>query len=182
MEKRDQKTKFRHVLTEALIVVSVLTTGLITAGTARAETMASQPSSSVQIESEIRVERLELGADGAEQTVLHDPAAVKVVPGDRLQFSNRFENRSAQPVSGFVINNPVHSAVRFLAADEEWAQFSVDGGKTYGKLSDLTVAPVEAGADQRAAVPEDVTHVRWQFSEALAPGANGTVRFYGAVR
>ena len=98
-------------------------------------------------------------------------------------------------MSGFVVNNPIHSAVSFVEVAQDWALVSVDGGKSFGKLDALTVAvvseeteasdtasEVSEGSSNRAAQPSDVTHIRWAFSNAIAAGASGELVFRGIVK
>ena len=191
----------RTILVETALVVAVLATGITAANIAHAAPVtaavqnAVDPRSNVKIESIARVERTEKDADGTEVVKLYSPADVKVIPGDRLVFVNSYRNTGAIPVTGFVVNNPIHSAVSFMEVKENWAVVSVDGGKSFGKLVDLTIAisPSEteesgnaAAVDEtptsRAAQPSDVTHIRWIFPEAIAPGASGKLQFRGVVK
>lgn len=191
----------RTILLETALVVAVLATGITAANVAQAAPVAAaaqgavDPRSNVKIESIAQVERTEKDADGAEVSKLYSPADVKVIPGDRLVFTNSYRNTGAVPVTGFVVNNPIHTAVSFTEVEEDWAVVSVDGGKTYGKLVDLTVAMISSETDEgdstaadketstsRAALPSDVTHIRWIFPEAIAPGASGKLQFRGVVK
>ena len=104
-----------------------------------------------------------------------------VVPGDRVRISLAFTNNGTEPASGVVIANPIPSALIFDGTDDQ-AGFvvSVDGGKQFAPLSDLSV-PVD-GAAPRAATAADVTHVRWTWADPVAPGRTRTVAFFGRVR
>ncbi len=189
----------RAIFIEAAILTGVLAAGLVAVESARAAAQAApaaDPRADVKIESMIKVERTEQDASGNSTTTLLDPSAVKVIPGDRLVFINAYRNTGRQPVSGFVVNNPVHPAVALTEVQEDWAMVSVDGGKTYGKLADLTITEVEEVGEAeegeaspavpasatRAAVPADVTHIRWTFSAPIAPGEAGELRFRGIVK
>jgi hypothetical protein len=135
--------------------------------------------------SEAMIERSETDASGRERVVLKNPKDVVIVPGDRVVFTLKYANKGALPANGFRATNPMPGPVQFVAANEDWAEVSVDGGKTWGKLSDLTVQA--KGADgvnsvTRAAGPQDVTHVRWVFSSAIAPGSEGSVSYRGVIR
>jgi uncharacterized repeat protein (TIGR01451 family) len=138
----------------------------------------------VMLTSDARIERNEIGADGRELTVLKKPSDVIVTPGDRVIFTLSYKNNGAQPANGFRATNPMPGPVQFVAAAEDWAEVSVDGGKSWGKLAALTVAAkAEDGSEvRRAASPEDVTHVRWVFASAIAPGAEGTISYRGVVK
>lgn len=182
------------IFVEAAIVVGVLTAGIATAQAAHAAPLqaaiqAADPRANVKIESKILVERTEQNAAGETVTKLHPPSDVKVVPGDKLIFINSYSNTSSTAVTGFVVNNPVHAAVAFIDVREEWALVSVDGGKNFAKLTELTVtdtadesAETESTIISRAAQPRDVTHVRWMFGKAIDARASGELRFSGIVK
>jgi hypothetical protein len=161
-----------------------LAAGLIAPATAQASVVAFA-NNSVVLSSEAVIERTETGADGKERTVIKQPKDVIVVPGDRVIFTLKYANNSAQPAAGFRATNPMPGPVQFLSAAEAWAEVSVDGGVTWGKLDQLKVkkaATETTPAELRPAVPEDVTHVRWVFAEAIAPGGKGSVSFRGVIK
>lgn len=139
--------------------------------------MASVPAVAqdrVALDSTVQVER-QVSENGASRTVLSPPEGV--VPGDRLLFSTSYANRGGEVAENFVVTNPLPTAVR-LAEDGDF-DVSIDGGKTYARLSDLSVNDGELGP--RAAEPRDVTHIRWTLA-SLAPGADGTLSYYAIVR
>jgi hypothetical protein len=169
------------------LVAGVLMTGLSVSQVAHAvplsaalQVAAADPQADVKIDSLIMVERTEESETGETVTTLLDPATVKVIPGDRLLFTNSYRNMGGNSVTGFVVNNPVHGAVTFVEVLEDWALVSVDGGQNFGKLSELSVA--EATADMRPAAASDVTHIRWILPSPIAPGASGELRFRGIVK
>ena len=129
----------------------------------------------VSLEGSVKVERT-VSEDGTVTTFLEDPATV--VPGDRLLFVTSYQNKSIETVEDFVVTNPLPSAIA-LAEESDAFDVSVDGGKTFGALSQFTVAAAEMGT--RPASLADVTHVRWTLA-ALKPGAAGDLRYYATVR
>ena len=84
-----------------------------------------------------------------------------------------------QPATDVAINNPVARELVFLDASVAPSAVSVDGGKRYAPLSELTVT----GADgkPRPAQPADVTHLRWTIA-SVAPDASGKVSFRARVK
>lgn len=141
--------------------------------------------SQVSLSSEVFIERTEIDADGNEQIMLKTPKDVVVIPGDRLKFILSYSNNTGQDVTGFKATNPIPSAVAFIDAREDWAQVSVDGGKNWGKLEDLTVETRDESAGTivtRAASNLDVTHVRWVFNDSIANGAKGELSYNGTVK
>lgn len=150
---------------------------MLIAAAVTAPVTAAAADQNVELTNQIMVERTVTDAAGNVTTTLEPPS--KVVPGDKLVFKLSFHNRGAMPATGFAVTNPLPSAVTFVAADQD-AILSVDGGKTWGKLDALTVAL--ADGKTRAAVPSDVTHVRWAFKQPIDAGASGTLTFRGAVK
>lgn len=180
----------RTILIEAALVLGFLATGIAAAGVAHANAAqsASAQRSDVQINSKVLIERKETDASGRETVKLFTPSEVKVVPGDQLVFVNEYKNTANTPFTGFIVNNPIHSAVSFSSVSENWALVSVDGGKSFGKLAALTVMDkviAEDGTEtmeKRPAQPKDVTHIRWVFDKPIAAGSSGELRFRGIVK
>jgi len=143
---------------------------------AAAQSTPSGANSPVSLKGDVKLEK-SVTENGLTSVQLLDPTVV--VPGDHLLFTTRYQNDSAQPVTNFVVTNPLPSAV-VLSGDEAAAnEVSVDGGKTWGLLSTLKVSDGQGG--QRAAVPSDVTHMRWTIAK-IAPGAAGQVEYHAIVR
>lgn len=106
--------------------------------------------------------------------------AAKVVPGGEVVYEIQYANTSKQVVTDVAIDNPVPAQLSFVDVEgTPLTAVSVDGGKTFDKLSALTVT----GADgkPRAAQPADVTHLRWVLA-TLQPGSKGKVAFRARVK
>lgn len=95
--------------------------------------------------------------------------AERVRRGDRVVTIISW--RSAR--SGFTVTNPVprHLAYQGSAVSNE--EVSVDGGRSWGRLGELTIG-------SRQATVEDVTHVRWHVPPTRA--AAGRIAYSGIVR
>ena len=124
---------------------------------------------SVALSSDVHVVRV---VDGKEQL---DPPA-NVVPGDRLVFSTRYQNNGSETVNNFTVTNPLPAPV--ILADDGAFAVSVDGGTTFGPLSE---ARVIEGDKPRTATFADVTHVRWTLP-SIAAGAGGELSYFATVR
>ncbi len=138
----------------------------------------AQAPSTVALNSKIFVAKTVTGPDGKSENKLFAPDTV--TPGDALVFMHDYKNGGAKPATAFEINNPVPPSVAFTGVEQAWATVSVDGGKSFAALAALKVK----GADgkMRPAIPGDVTHVKWKFAQAIAPGAGGRVMYYGVVK
>jgi uncharacterized repeat protein (TIGR01451 family) len=133
----------------------------------------------VEFSQNVEVETVVTGAEGQRKVSFAAPETV--IPGDRLRFTLQLDNRTSESAAGLKFVNPIPPEVRFASTDDlAGFSVSVDGGKTWGNLADLTVSV--AGAGPRAAGADDVTHVQWILPEPLAAGAVKKVTFFGIVR
>ena len=132
----------------------------------------------VALDNNVFVERVSTDAEGKQRILLEEPKVV--VPGDRLVFVLNYRNVGAQPADKFVITNPMPSAVRFADAGDTQPLVSVDGGKQWGLLADLSVLAPDG--TRRTAQPADVTHLRWAFQKPIPAGAAGKLMFRGVVK
>lgn len=139
---------------------------------------AALADSPVVLKSHIAVERTKADASGKPHHVLEEPKAVG--PGDKLLFTLDYRNGTSKPASGFVVNDPIPSAVRFAGGESSGAVMSVDGGKTFGPLTSLSV--VTADGKRRPAQDADVTHIRWNFAQDIPAGGGGSLHFEGVVK
>lgn len=74
---------------------------------------------------------------------------------------------------GFVITNPLPSALAYQGSAWDDQDVSVDGGRTWGRLDRLRIAG-------RSATAEDVTHVRWRIAARVR--VRGQIAYSGIVR
>jgi uncharacterized repeat protein (TIGR01451 family) len=147
---------------------------LLTSLTATAAIAASP----VQLSSQIFVEKQQKRADGTMAVALVAPELI--VPGDQLVFVVRYKNVGAQQATGFTVTNPLPKAVAFSGTADGNEIVSIDGGKSWGKLSQLSVK--QAGGKTRPALMTDVTHLKWNMNQPLTAGAEGKLIFRGVVR
>lgn len=138
----------------------------------------------VKLQNAVGIERMVVAADGTQTVTWKTPSEVTIVPGDKMQATLSYQNASAEPVAGFNAAYPVPASVEFVAANEDWAEVSVDGGLTYGKLPALTVSATDAAGAKttRPATPADVTNVRWVFAQPIPVGAKGVLGYRGVVK
>jgi uncharacterized repeat protein (TIGR01451 family) len=133
--------------------------------------------SPITLSGDVKAVKIVTDKDGKQKTELVEPDTI--VPGDRLVFGTDYANKGAEPVTNFVVTNPVPAAVQ-LAPDADTAlELSVDGGKTWGVLAKLTLANPDGTT--RPATHSDVTHVRWVLP-SIAPGASGRLTYPAIIR
>ena len=158
--------KVGNILAAAMLLI-------INAGSAAAQ-------GSGALTSKIELEKLTPATAGQPvQKTYVDPDVV--VPGDRVRVTLTFTNDGAAPASGVNLVNPIPKGLAYDdTADTAGFGVSIDGGKNFGPLASL-IGPVE-GATGRPATAAEVTHVRWLWPDAIAPGASRSVAFFGRVR
>lgn len=139
---------------------------------------AAMAADKVALASKVFVERQVTAADGKQKIVREDPKLV--TPGEKLLFILDYKNEGAAPADKFVVTNPIPSSVTFVASDAAGADYSVDGGKSWGSLASLKVKAADGSL--RPANASDVTHVRWVFAKAIPVGGTGSLSFRGVVR
>ena len=104
--------------------------------------------------------------------------------GDEIVYTIAFENTGRHSVDNVRITNPIPPRMRYLenSASGPGADvlYSVDGGRTYGKPSELVVA-TEDGISHLASAT-DYTHIRWILKAPLEAGAKGFARFRAILR
>lgn len=177
MNKRMLKAVFRSVPLAAIAIGAVLSTVQVAA-----QDITRSP---ISLTSDVKIERVEVGPNGTETVKLFKPSDIAVVPGDKVVFTLQVHNAGTEPVAGFVATNPMPAPVRFTSVTEGWADVSVDGGLTWGKLANLKVKSKDTAGTaevERGAGPEDVTHVRWVFVDPIAAGAKKNISYRGIVK
>jgi len=144
---------------------------LVSAGTARAQT-----SGHLNVTTTVQKEEVTIDEAGKRSTQLVD--AAKVVPGDEVIYTVTFANIGDQPAENVVITNPLPEQLTYVdgSAFGPGAEivFSVDGGKTFAKSSELTVN--DAGVPRSATV-KDFTHIRWVMAHEIPAGSQGMSQF-----
>jgi len=154
----------------------ILTAATVLLATFAAPVAAAQAAQPIELKGQVQVEKIVV-ENGREKHVLVEPKVV--VPGDKLIFATAYRNTGSAAVNNFVVTNPIPAGVALAQDDSPLADVSVDGGKTWGKLSALTLT----GKDgvKRAAQSSDVTHIRWTLA-SVAPGVSGTLSYHAVVR
>jgi uncharacterized repeat protein (TIGR01451 family) len=131
----------------------------------------------VALTSAMFVERTIPQPGGPAKITLEQPKSVP--PGAKLVFVLSYRNQGKNAAANFVVTNPIPDGVAFDSTPDAGASYSVDGGKTFGLLTTLRVP---ANGTTRAALPDDVTHIRWVLKMPIPVGGTGKLSFRGSVR
>ncbi len=125
-----------------------------------------------------KVQKMVMVNNGGKKAYEFIPA-LKVLPGETVQYNTFFQNISNKPADNINIVNPIPKHTVYLPNSAQGKNtnivFSVDGGKHYGKAGMLKVR----GKDGKiyTAKPIDYTHIQWRYQGSLAPKAQQTVAF-----
>lgn len=133
----------------------------------------------VSLSSDVKLVRVVRDAEQGNAARTELVEAESVVPGDMLAFSVSYRNGGGEPVTDFVIVNPVPANVQLSDESAAASEVSIDGGKSWGMLAALSVTDAEGAP--RPATANDVTHLRWKIA-LLTPGESGITSFRAIVR
>lgn len=122
---------------------------------------------SVALDSVVFVERQQSG-----NTRILEPAG-RLSRGDRVITIVSWQRMAGD--GSFTVTNPLPQAIAYQQSAREDEEVSVDGGRSWGKLTALWVG-------SRMATPEDVTHLRWRVPATRAAKGHGQIAYSGIVR
>jgi len=106
--------------------------------------------------------------------------AAKVVPGDEVIYTIYYTAIGQEDVDDIVINNPIPEHMVYkegsaTGADYANINFSIDEGKSFDAPENLKVKDAEG--NERLALANEYTHVRWMLNNSVKPGETGQVSF-----
>ena len=135
----------------------------------------AQGKACIELKTTAEVEK-EVINDKGEKSKALVPAG-KVVPGTEVVWTVTANNVCKQPSDKVTINNPVPEHMTLVANSAIGAgsqiTYSLDG-KTFAPAGQLTV---QENGVSRPARSDEYKHIRWEFKNALAPGASAFARF-----
>jgi uncharacterized repeat protein (TIGR01451 family) len=138
---------------------------------------AQNAASPVALKGDVMAEKIITAPDGSEIREMVPPTTI--VPGDRLIFGTDYANSGSEAVQNFTVTNPLPTAVRLAPDADPALDVSVDGGKTWGALSALSIT--NSDGTTRPAAHADVTHIRWVLA-SIAPGSTGRLTYPAIIR
>lgn len=106
-----------------------------------------------------------------------------ITPGTAVTVVITYANQGDAPAENVEIKNPVSKELAFSGearGANARADYSVDGGASFGELAALTVT-TDTGA-KRSARAADVNALRFRLQGPVKPGQSGTVEFHALVR
>ncbi len=129
------------------------------------------------------VERATVSIDATGTEVRTYALAEEVAPGDEVRYSLAYANTGATAADSVSLVMPVPGEVSYIEAsatgNPDQISFSVDGGQTYASRTTLTIG---SGDQERLATADEITHIKWAFSDPIAPSGVGTISFSAVLK
>jgi hypothetical protein len=107
-------------------------------------------------------------------------AAAAAMRGDGLIYVFTYRNLGTDRIINYTINHPLVTTAEFVGGETGAPLMSVDKGVTFAPLAELRVRNPDGS--ERAALPRDVTHMRWRIPTIIEPGASGEVSYRARLR
>jgi len=130
----------------------------------------------------IHVEKVKKNDKGEEETVLEEAKNAKVVPGNTIRSTIYYKNSGDTEASDVALRSRVPENTVYIEGSAEGqgsnVTFSVDGGKSFNKPSELFVKGTDG--KKKKAQASDYTHIMWVVSE-IKPGKEGHVLFRAKI-
>jgi len=100
--------------------------------------------------------------------------------GDGLVYVFTYRNTGLERIQNYTINHPLVPTAEFVGEETGAPLMSVDKGLTFAPLAELRVRNLDGS--ERAALPRDVTHMRWRIPTIIEPGSSGEVSYRARLR
>ncbi len=144
--------------------------------------LSAQPAGSIKLKSQAFKEVEVVNDKGEKEYKLIEPTTA--LPKEEILYVTTFTNVGDTPATNIVITNPISPNLLYKEGSAFGSgtsvTFSIDGGKQYAEPTALTIK--NADGTSRPAVPTDYTHIRWVFTNELAPAAESTVNFRAVIK
>lgn len=107
-------------------------------------------------------------------------ASTAAMRGDWLVYVFTYRNTGVERIQNYTINHPLVPTAEFVGQETGAPLMSVDKGATFAPLAELRVRNPDGS--ERAALPRDVTHMRWRIPTIIEPGGSGEVSYRARLR
>lgn len=131
----------------------------------------------VTVQTELIAEVREAARTGGERDTVRLVPATVLSQGQVVYYTVRIVNRSPVYARNVAVIQRIPSNTSYVPGSASGpaarVSFSTDGGQTFAQPGTL------ASTDRKGqrAQPDEYTHIRWELSYALAPGAVALARF-----
>jgi uncharacterized repeat protein (TIGR01451 family) len=111
---------------------------------------------------------------------------VTVQPGDVLRYTTVSENAGDKAATDLVVTQPIPARTTYILssarANGADLTFSIDRGQTFSAKPMVKVKQPDGSIKLEPAPAKAYTHVRWDYSQSLAPMATVRAAYEVAVR
>ncbi len=129
------------------------------------------------------VERAVVTVDEDGGQTLTFELAEEIAPGDELRYRLTYLNDGDADAANVRMVMPVPAQVELIegSADSDAAivTYSIDNGESFTQRGNLTVT---VDGQDRAATAKEITHIRWEFAEAIPAGTSGDLSYRGVLQ
>jgi len=143
----------------------------------------SMPAFANGLTAEQVVERATVTIDANGNEVRTYTLADEVAPGDEVRYSLAYSNTGQAAADAVNLVMPVPGEVAYIEAsatgDPDNLSFSADGGATFAARTSLMLGQ---GDQARLAAADEITHIKWAFTDPIAPSSVGTVSFSAVLK
>lgn len=129
----------------------------------------------------VEVAQITTDADGNEVKTFEQ--ANEIVPGDELRYRLSYANSGEADALDVNLVMPVPAEMNFIegsaVTDGTKVSYSVDNGTSFSERGNLRIL---IDGKERIATSEEITHIRWTFTQAIKPDQVGEVSFRGVLK
>ena len=158
-----------------MIKYSLLTLGVAVAVSAPAFASTFQASQTVEVAT--------VSIDETGEEIKTFIEAVEISPGDEVRYRLTYDNQTDNDVVDVNLVMPVPVEITFIEGsamtDGVSVSYSADEGASFSRRSDVSVL---VGDAERIATSDEITHIKWTFTEAIATGETGEISFRGILQ
>lgn len=135
----------------------------------------------VEVKSIAEVEVEVVNAKGKKE--LKRQPVEKAVPGTEVIYTTTFKNLVAKPVGNIALTNPIPNNTTYKAGSASGTHTDITyslNGKDYAPLDALKVKGKDG--KERAALPAEISHIRWTYRGDLPVGKTGEISFRTVIK
>ena len=129
----------------------------------------------------VEVAQIEIDESGDEVKTFIE--ATEIAPGDEVRYRLSYDNQGENDAVAVNLVMPVPVEINYIegsaATEHARVAFSVDNGESFVDRGSLRV---QSDGEDRVATSEDITHIKWTFTEAIESGETGQVSFRGVLQ
>ncbi|MEQ1661548.1 MAG: hypothetical protein ABL877_02505 [Thiobacillus sp.] len=135
----------------------------------------------VEVKSIAEVEVEVVNAKGKKE--LKRQPVEKAVPGTEVIYTTTFKNLVTKPVGNIALTNPIPNNTTYKAGSASGVNTDITyslNGKDYAPLDALKVKGKDG--KERAALPAEISHIRWTYRGDLPVGKTGEISFRTVIK